>query len=280
MVNPLLSQICLLVKHTVLKTLKVMVIEVDPWLQHGDVRSPVFQAFLLDKSVIRPVLNVNFQKLRKAELLFARRDNNASAISILLLQFDKNILAINLVSASSSSEKGMSLDSHQSQDLQSVFQENEDSMLPRYMIRSEGSSEHVFCAASQGSTHKVVKIEINTDNPGQVQTKDIFVLGSALIVGLESDPQDPDCIYVIDDFQTVLKLSESKEGKAVVHQRLSLAQHSLEDELREIQSKPWVQIPISDRVIIINNYCLSTKSSLYWKQDDFFDSYRVEEIIA
>ena len=55
----------------------------------------------------------------------------------------------------------------------------------------------------QNSTHKIVKIELNPEQPGQVVTKDVYVLVTGMIVGLETDPENPQYFYLIDDFQNV-----------------------------------------------------------------------------
>ena len=69
-----------------------------------------------------------------------------------------------------------------------------------------------------------------------VQTKDIFILSTGKIAGLEHDQDDPDSFYLIDDYANVLRISETKDGKGIINSSISLAIHSLEDEIREIQS--------------------------------------------
>ena len=102
------------------------------------------------------------------------------------------------------------------------------------MVRNHTDEGHVFCAVSQSNTHKIVKVELNADQPGQVSTKDIYVLGAGNIAGLESDPENPNYIYLIDDYQNVLQIYENNDGKGVVRTSVSLALHGVEDELREI----------------------------------------------
>ena len=108
-----------------------------------------------------------------------------------------------------------------------MFDEQDETMLPRFMIRNLKNIGHVYCAIVQNSTHKVVRVELNPEQPGQVQTKEVFVLMTGMIVGLESDPEDFNNFYLIDDFQNVFQIYENKEGKGVVHSRISLVMHSL-----------------------------------------------------
>ena len=153
------------------------------------------------------------------------------------MQFEENLFSVPIDSKSSGQADRTLKDSHLNKaSAQMVFDQKEEIMLPRYMIRSPSKKDHIYCAVSQNSVHKVVKVEISIDTPGTVQTKDIFILNTGKIAGLENDPDDPDSFYLIDDYANVLKISESKDGKGIINSSISLAMHSLEDEIRDIES--------------------------------------------
>ena len=57
--------------------------------------------------------------------------------------------------------------------------------------------------------------------------KDTFVLGSRLIAGIECDLDDPNCFFLIDDYQDVYRIYVGKDGKGTVNSVISLAIHSL-----------------------------------------------------
>ena len=63
------------------------------------------------------------------------------------------------------------------------------------------------------------------DSLGKLQTKDIYVLQTGSIVGLELDLENNGCFYLVDDFQNVYNLFENSEGKTIVKSIVSLEMH-------------------------------------------------------
>ena len=123
--------------------------------------------------------------MKRAEYLIDSSEDREN--SALLLQFETEMWAISLSQVDQSDLN------------QNVFGPLDDTLLPRYMIRSHVNHDHVFCATSLGNTHKVVKVQLNFNSPGKVETKDIHILIAGMVAGLECDPENPNCIYLIDD---------------------------------------------------------------------------------
>ena len=138
-------------------------------------------------------------------------------------------------------------------------------MLPRYMVRSHMNQDHVFCAVSQSDTHKIVKVQLHSGNPGKVEIKDIHVLITGMVAGLESDPENPNCIYLIDDYQNVFQIYENSDQESEYQLICNLSPHSLDDELKEVKNTPWATLCLSKRAIQIENYCFSMMTQFYWK---------------
>lgn len=80
--NPLLSHICMLVKHKTLNKLRILVIEMDPWLKNYD-PDKTFQAFLFKKSISGQP-NLTFEKFKKAEILVGNNSKDKWSQVLLL----------------------------------------------------------------------------------------------------------------------------------------------------------------------------------------------------
>lgn len=81
-------------------------------------------------------------------------------------------------------------------------------MLQRLMIRANEDYSHVICAVEQNNTHKVVRIELCADQPGRVEVKDLYVLNSGRIAGLTKDPENAKYLFLVDDFQNLVQISD------------------------------------------------------------------------
>lgn len=81
----------------------------------------------------------------------------------MLLQFEENLFSVPINNKSNGQVDATLKNSHENKatTAQMVFDQKEETMLPRYMIRSPFKKDHIYCAVSQNSTHKVVKVEIS-----------------------------------------------------------------------------------------------------------------------
>lgn len=196
--GPIHSYIIMLVKHKVLNKVRLMGIEIDPWLPSSSTHRR-FNAFIFNTNDFKIPQNVAFEDVRRTEWLVGQ-DLQKQPNYVLLMQLESDIYYVSLNKKSKTDASDLNRGMLTNNTFQGVFDQTDEKMLPRYMIRPFSESAHVYCAVVQNSTHKVMKIELIAEHSGVVQAKEVYVLITGLIAGLEIDPENDKYFYLIDDF--------------------------------------------------------------------------------
>jgi len=64
----------------------------------------------------------------------------------------------------------------------------------------------------------------------------------------------------------VIKLEDSGNGKANVLYSVDMTENELEDEIEVIKKLPWTSIVMNDRVLVIDEYSFSLRSSFVFQR--------------
>ena len=135
-------------------------------------------------------------------------------------------------------------------------------MMQRLAVRNYMDKSHVYCIASSSSKEAIVKISLNSDSNKQIQKVDIYESSSSKILVVEPDPENHNNLFVILDDQQIIKLNTEQEGKATTVYARDMSDHHLEDDLADIEKKPWFKdFSICDRALSFekNTYSMKTK---------------------
>ena len=93
-----------------------------------------------------------------------------------------------------------------------------------------------------------------------------------------ADPDNPQCLFVIDDEMKLLKILDNGEGKAVIVGSVDMTNHDLEEEIVNIENRPWTSITICDRMVSFGEYSFSLQTKFFWKDETVTkDQHLVEE---
>ena len=96
-----------------------------------------------------------------------------------------------------------------------------------------------------------------------------------MIVSFDFDPENSRNIYLVEDDQNVSKIVDNGEGKGVKEASHSLAAFSIQADLKEILKRPWASVSVTERMVKLDELCLSMNSSLFWKTEELEDNTRL-----
>lgn len=86
---------------------------------------------------------------------------------------------------------------------------------------------------------------------------------------LEPDPESSSHLFVLDEEQRITKIEDTvdetglktqSEGKAVIVSTIDMSEHTLEEEIQNLEQRSWTSVIITDRILKIGEYNLSTRS--------------------
>ena len=80
----------------------------------------------------------------------------------------------------------------------------------------------------------VTKLAITAEDvetEDSLEITDIYDSHSARIILIEADPEDSECLFIIDDEVKIHKIVDNGEGKGTVLLTVDMSHHELEDEL-------------------------------------------------
>ena len=63
---------------------------------------------------------------------------------------------------------------------------------------------------------------------------DIFESHQTRIVLIEADPENSECLFIIDEEMKLLKILDNGEGKGVIVATIDMTHHDLEDEIESL----------------------------------------------
>ena len=96
---------------------------------------------------------------------------------------------------------------------------------------------------------------------------EIYESLSARIIAIETDPNNSESIFVIDDEQRIMIIIDKGEGKAIIKETIDMSIHSFEDELILLDQRPFKTISLCSRVLTYQNYYFSLKTKIFWKAE-------------
>ena len=141
---------------------------------------------------------------------------------------------------------------------------------PRHAVRRINDLSHVYCITESQAKMEVVKIELATEEvqmEKSLEITDIFESHSSKIVLVEADPDNCECLFVLDEEMKLFKILDNGEGKGVVMATIDISHHELEDEIEVLLQNPWTSIMICDRMISFGSYSFSLQTKFFWKME-------------
>lgn len=139
-------------------------------------------------------------------------------------------------------------------------------MVRRFLAR--GYNDHIFYAESSATTDKLIKIEMNQEEPGSVNKQEVFSLTSSQIVAFDIDCENfqndandlvDQSLFIVDDKQEVYHLT-CREGSTMKVQNRIKIPSTL--NISKLKNQDWMTVHISHRALVVEGFTYSLNSNL------------------
>lgn len=138
---------------------------------------------------------------------------------------------------------------------------------------------HLYCLVQKGTRDEVLKIGINLDDATEkLNVVSIFESPNSKLLTLVADPESKKHLFILTDDELVIKIEDPGNGKANTIFSFDMSVHELEDEVELIEKMPWCSVVVSDRVLVIDDYNFSLRSSFFWQTKTPEDRKLVQEV--
>lgn len=108
-------------------------------------------------------------------------------------------------------------------------------------------------------------MRIDPDKDGECFAETVFEDDYGM-VAFETDPEDMDHLYVLNEEQQLLHLFDPTEGKLVVDSKKDLSANRMEDAIEFFKNScVWSSMPVDGRTISLNNFTFSTLTNFSWE---------------